>query len=118
VQEVLVEMTDGGVDYAIECCGTVQTMRAAFEACHMGWGVAVAIGLIQAGQEVSFVPYHLCQGRTWKGSSFGGWKGLDAVPKMIEWYMKGEIMVDEFINEYIPLEQINEGFDKLLKGKT
>ena len=79
--------------------------------------MAVAIGLVQAGLEVSFVPYALCEGRTWKGSSFGGWKGLDAVPKMIEWYMNGEIMVDEFINGYITLDKINEGFESMLKGE-
>ena len=38
IQEVLVDMTDGGVDYSFECIGNVDTMRAALECCHKGWG--------------------------------------------------------------------------------
>lgn len=34
VQKVLVDMTDGGLDYTFECIGRVDTMRAALEACH------------------------------------------------------------------------------------
>lgn len=99
------------------CVSFILQQRAAFEACHKGWGVAVAVGLIQAGLEVSFIPYALCEGRTWKGCSFGCYKGRDDVPKLVDSYMKKEIMVDEFINEFIPLEKINEGFDNMLQGK-
>lgn len=34
IQQVLVEMTDGGFDYTFECIGRVDTMRAALESCH------------------------------------------------------------------------------------
>lgn len=34
VQQILVEMTDGGCDYTFECIGNVVTMRAALESCH------------------------------------------------------------------------------------
>jgi S-(hydroxymethyl)glutathione dehydrogenase/alcohol dehydrogenase len=44
IQEVLIEMTDGGLDYTFECIGNVQTMRAALESCHKGWGTSVIIG--------------------------------------------------------------------------
>lgn len=46
IQEVLVEMTDGGLDYTFECIGNVKTMRAALEACHKGWGTSVIIGTL------------------------------------------------------------------------
>ena len=36
IQEVIVEMTDGGVDYSFECVGNVHLMRAALECCHKG----------------------------------------------------------------------------------
>jgi len=45
IQEVLIELTDGGLDYTFECIGNVQTMRAALEACHKGWGTSVIIGM-------------------------------------------------------------------------
>jgi len=44
IQEVLIEMTDGGLDYTFECIGNVGTMRAALESCHKGWGTSVIIG--------------------------------------------------------------------------
>ena len=36
IQDVIVEMTDGGVDYSFECIGNVGIMRAALECCHKG----------------------------------------------------------------------------------
>lgn len=53
IQEVLVEITDGGLDYTFECIGNVGTMRAALESCHKGWGTSVVIGVAGAGQEIS-----------------------------------------------------------------
>uniref|UniRef100_A0A3P8UE33 S-(hydroxymethyl)glutathione dehydrogenase n=1 Tax=Cynoglossus semilaevis TaxID=244447 RepID=A0A3P8UE33_CYNSE len=71
-QDVLAEMTDGGVDYSFECVGNVDIMRAALEACHKGWGTSVIIGVAAAGQEISTRPFQLVTGRTWKGTAFGG----------------------------------------------
>ncbi len=34
IQDVIVEMTDGGVDFSFECIGNVHVMRAALECCH------------------------------------------------------------------------------------
>ncbi|CAL8112960.1 unnamed protein product [Orchesella dallaii] len=59
IQEVLVELTDGGLDYTFECIGNVKIMRAALEACHKGWGTSVIIGVAGAGQEISTRPFQL-----------------------------------------------------------
>lgn len=72
IQEVLVELTDGGLDYTFECIGNVQLMRAALEACHKGWGVSTIAGVAGAGQEISTRPFQLVTGRVWKGTAFGG----------------------------------------------
>jgi len=37
IQDVIVEMTDGGVDYSFECIGNVNVMRQALECCHVTW---------------------------------------------------------------------------------
>ncbi|KAK3707525.1 hypothetical protein QZH41_018492 [Actinostola sp. cb2023] len=71
-QEILVEMTDGGLDYTFECIGNVHTMRQALEACHKGWGMSVIIGVAGAGKEISTRPFQLVTGRVWKGTAFGG----------------------------------------------
>ena len=71
-QQTLVDKFDGGFDYTFECIGNVNTMRAALEAAHKGWGVSVIIGVAGAGQEISTRPFQLVTGRTWKGTAFGG----------------------------------------------
>merc|ERR1712035_55148 len=88
IQQVIVDMTDGGVDYSFECIGNTDCMRAALEACHKGWGVSVVIGVAAAGKEISPRPFQLVTGRVWKGTAFGGWKSRDSVPRLVEEYMK------------------------------
>jgi len=118
IQQVLVEMTDGGLDYTFECIGNVGTMRAALEACHKGWGTSVIIGVAAAGKEISTRPFQLVTGRSWRGSAFGGWKSRDSVPKLVDEYMEKKIKVDEFITHDLPLDKINEAFDLMHAGKS
>eukprot|EP00741_Cyanophora_paradoxa_P014953 tig00020830_g14426.t1 len=99
IQEVLVEMTDGGLDYTFECVGNVATMRAALEACHKGWGESCIIGVAGAGEEISTRPFQLVTGRVWRGSAFGGVKGRSQLSGYVKKYMEGKIKVDEFVDE-------------------
>lgn len=73
IQQVMIELTDGGLDYTFECVGNVATMRAALESCHKGWGTSVIVGVAGSGQEISTRPFQLVTGRTWKGTAFGGY---------------------------------------------
>jgi S-(hydroxymethyl)glutathione dehydrogenase / alcohol dehydrogenase len=118
IQEVIVEMTHGGVDYSFECVGNVKLMRAALECCHKGWGESVIVGVAGAGQEISTRPFQLVTGRVWRGTAFGGCKGRSQLPGMVEQYMDGEIKVDEFITHTMPLDQINKAFDLMHEGKS
>ncbi|MCW2242698.1 S-(hydroxymethyl)glutathione dehydrogenase/alcohol dehydrogenase [Azospirillum canadense] len=118
IQEVLVEMTDGGVDYSFECIGNVQVMRAALECCHKGWGESVIIGVAGAGQEISTRPFQLVTGRVWRGSAFGGVRGRSELPDYVERYLKGEFELDTFITHTMGLEKINEAFDLMHEGKS
>jgi len=118
IQEVLVDMTDGGLDYTFECIGNVATMRAALESCHKGWGVSVIIGVAAAGKEISTRPFQLVTGRTWKGTAFGGWKSRESVPKLVDDYMNKKLMLDEFVTHTMPLDKINEAFDLMHAGKS
>ncbi|KAM9143828.1 uncharacterized protein ACDP82_007541 [Pangshura tecta] len=118
IQEVLVELTDGGVDYSFECIGNVGVMRAALESCHKGWGVSVIVGVAAAGQEISTRPFQLVTGRTWKGTAFGGWKSVESVPKLVAEYMSKKIKVDEFVTHTLPFDKINEAFELMHAGKS
>ena len=118
IQDVVVELTEGGVDNSFEAIGLVDTMRAALECCHKGWGESTIIGVAGAGQEINTRPFQLVTGRVWRGSAFGGVRGRTELPEYVERYMKGEIKVDEFITETMPLERINEAFTAMHEGKT
>ncbi len=118
IQEVIVEMTDGGVDYSFECIGNVNVMRSALECCHKGWGESVIIGVAGAGQEISTRPFQLVTGRVWRGTAFGGVKGRSELPGIVEQYLKGEIPLKTFITHKMPLNNINEAFDLMHEGKS
>ena len=118
IQEVIVEMTDGGVDWSFECIGNVKVMRAALECCHKGWGESVIIGVAGAGQEICTRPFQLVTGRVWRGTAFGGVKGRTQLPGMVEQAMSGEIDLDPFVTHTLPLERINEAFDLMHEGKS
>ena len=118
IQEVVVDLTDGGVDYSFECVGNVELMRSALECCHKGWGESVIIGVAGAGQEINTRPFQLVTGRVWRGSAFGGVKGRSQLPGYVDQYLSGELKVDEFITYTMPLEEINNAFDLMHEGKS
>ena len=118
IQQVIVDLTDGGVDYSFECIGNVNVMRAALECCHKGWGESVIIGVAGAGQEISTRPFQLVTGRVWRGSAFGGVKGRSQLPGYVDRYMAGELEIDRFVSAELPLERINEAFELMHDGKV
>ena len=118
IQQVIVDMTDGGVDYSFEAIGNVQLMRAALECCHKGWGESTIIGVAGAGQEICTRPFQLVTGRVWRGSAFGGVKGRSQLPGMVDQYMQGKIKVDEMITHTMGLEDINRAFDLMHEGAS
>lgn len=118
IQDVIVDLTDGGVDYSFECIGNVDTMRSALECCHKGWGESIIIGVAGSGQEIATRPFQLVTGRVWRGTAFGGVKGRSQLPDYVERYLAGEIKVDEMVTHTLPLEDINKAFDLMHEGKS
>jgi len=118
LQQTIVEITEGGLDYSIEAVGSVDLMRIALESCHKGWGQSCIVGVAGAGKEISTRPFQLVTGRVWKGSAFGGVRGRSELPSIVNQYLKGEVKVDEFITHRMPIEDINKAFALMLEGKS
>jgi len=118
LQQVIVDLTDGGVDYSFECIGNVNVMRTALECCHKGWGESIIIGVAGAGQEICTRPFQLVTGRVWRGTAFGGVKGRSQLPGYVERYLSGEIKIDEMVSAELPLEKINHAFDLMHEGRV
>ena len=110
--EAILDMTGGfGADYTIEATGNVAVMRQAVESARMGWGLATMCGVAGKGETLDIVPRLLITGRRVAGSSFGGVKGRDQVPLLVQRYLDGDIDVDAFLSHRITLDEVNRGFE-------
>jgi S-(hydroxymethyl)glutathione dehydrogenase/alcohol dehydrogenase len=118
IQQVIIDMTDGGVDYSFECVGNIELMKSALECCHIGWGESTIIGVAGAGEEIHTRPFQLVTGRVWRGSAFGGVKGRQELPGYVDDYMNGQINIDDFITHTMGLEDINHAFDLMHEGRS
>ena len=112
IVERVLEETDGlGADFTFEATGLVQVMRQAVESARMGWGVCCVTGVAGKGEVLEVVPRYLITGRTVIGASFGGVKGRDQVPQLVDRYLAGDIDVDAFVSHRLSLDDVNRGFD-------
>jgi S-(hydroxymethyl)glutathione dehydrogenase/alcohol dehydrogenase len=111
VQRVLDETGGFGADYTFEATGLVAVMRQAVESARMGWGLATMCGVAGKGETLDVIPRLLITGRRVAGSSFGGVKGRDQVPQLVDRYLAGDIDVDPFISHRIALDDVNRGFE-------
>ena len=86
-------------------------MRQAVESARMGWGLCTVAGVAGRGETLDIVPRFLITGRRVAGSSFGGVKGRDGVPSLVDRWLAGEIDVDPFLSHSITLDEVNRGFE-------
>jgi S-(hydroxymethyl)glutathione dehydrogenase / alcohol dehydrogenase len=111
VQQVL-DLTGGfGADYTFEATGNVGVMRQAVESARLGWGLATMCGVAGKGETLEVVPRYLITGRRVAGSSFGGVKGRDGVPQLVERWLAGELDVEPFVSHTLTLDEVNRGFE-------
>ncbi len=111
VERILEETSGFGADYTFEATGNVAVMRQAVESARMGWGLCTVAGVAGKGETLDIVPRFLITGRRVAGSSFGGIKGRDEVPQLIERWLAGEIDVEPFLSHRLTLDDVNRGFE-------
>ena len=110
--EAILEMTGGfGADYTFEATGLVAVMRQAVEAARIGWGVCTIAGVAGRGETLDIVPRLLITGRRVIGASFGGVRGRDQVPELVELALAGDIDVESLIDHRLALDEVNRGFE-------
>ena len=74
-------------------------------------GTVHVAGVAGKGETLDVIPRWLIQGRRIAGSSFGGVKGRDQVPELVDRYLAGDIDVEPFISHRITLSDVNRAFD-------
>ncbi|XP_058095107.1 alcohol dehydrogenase 1-like [Magnolia sinica] len=117
VQEVIAEMTNGGVDRSVECTGNANVMISAFESVHDGWGVAVLVGVPSKDAVFMTKPINFLNERTLKGTFFGNYKPRTDLPSVVDMYMRKELEVEKFITHRVTFSEINKAFDYMIKGE-
>src|ERR671910_1903260 len=110
VQRVLDETGGFGADYTFEATGITAVMRQAVEAARMGWGLCTIAGVAGKGETLDIVPRFLITGRRVAGSSFGGVKGREQVPQLVDRWLAGDIDVEPLVSRTIGLDDVNTAF--------
>ncbi|MCM3023240.1 zinc-dependent alcohol dehydrogenase family protein [Heyndrickxia ginsengihumi] len=112
------KVTDGGVEFAFETAGAVPAMKVAYHITRRG-GTTTTTGLPHPDHEFSFPQVTLtADEKVLKGSYLGSCVPSRDIPRFIELYKQGRLPVDKLLSDVIPLEKINEGFDRLTNGEV
>jgi len=114
VVDQILEMTGGfGADYTFEATGLVSVMRQAVESARMGWGLCTIAGVAGKGEVLEVVPRYLITGRRIAGASYGGAKGRDRVPELVDLYMAGDLDLESLVSRRISLDEVNDAFEAM-----
>jgi S-(hydroxymethyl)glutathione dehydrogenase / alcohol dehydrogenase len=111
----IVEMTKGGVDHAIEAVGRPASASLAVSVLKRG-GTATILGMMPLGERVSLGAMDLLGGKKLQGALMGGNRFPVDIPRLVDFYLRGALDLDSIVAETIPLEAVNEGFDKMKRG--
>jgi S-(hydroxymethyl)glutathione dehydrogenase/alcohol dehydrogenase len=107
----------GGVDYAFEAIGRPDTIREAWNALRPG-GTAVVIGLPPKGSTVAIDTWGFIDEKTLKGCFLGSARIDEDVPKLVDLYAAGELLLDELVSDRIELAALPGAFDRLRAGEA
>jgi alcohol dehydrogenase len=112
------EMTNGGVDHAIEMAGAPAAFDLAFNITRRG-GTTATAGLSNPNARFPIPPVPLVgEERTIKGSYMGSCIPSRDIPRFIELWRQGRLPVEKLMSGKGPLEGINEAFDRLDRGEV
>jgi S-(hydroxymethyl)glutathione dehydrogenase/alcohol dehydrogenase len=112
------ELTSGGADFVFECIGLVPTVQQAVAMTGRG-GTTVLVGVVPVTLTAAFSPADMVlQEKKITGSFMGSNRFRFDMPKYVEFYLDGRLHLDEMISSRIPLEEVNEGLDRMRKGEA
>lgn len=112
-------LTDGrGADYAFVTVGNPAAVTQALDLVRRG-GTVVAVGMPAAGATAALpMGDFVYDGQRLLGSNMGSTRLSADVPRLVELYQSGRLMLDELITNRYPLEQINAAIDSMERGEA
>lgn len=110
-------LTEGrGVDYAFAAVGSAEAIVQAGRMTRRG-GATVVVGMpANREAEVMVNTHHLTEGRRLIGSLMGSTQPAVDIPRLVETYRQGHLLLDELISQRYALEDINVALDSLERG--
>jgi S-(hydroxymethyl)glutathione dehydrogenase/alcohol dehydrogenase len=110
VQGILDLTNTRGVDHAFEVVGSPTTMDQALRSLAPG-GVLTFIGAAARDAVFSFKPRaFMSKQQTIRGCIYGSTRPALDFPLFVDWYMNGQLYLDEFLSDAIPLDQLPDQF--------
>lgn len=116
--EAIRTATSGGVDFAFELAGSVKAFDTAYRITRRG-GTTVTAGLPPPSATFALPAVSLvAEERTVKGSYVGTCVPARDIPRYLELFRQGRLPVDRLLTGTLPLDDINEAFDRLHEGQA
>jgi S-(hydroxymethyl)glutathione dehydrogenase / alcohol dehydrogenase len=113
--EAIRELTGGGAEYTFEAVGLKKTAEQSFESLRPG-GTATIIGMVPFGVKIELHGYDFLRERKIQGSSMGSNRFRVDMPKLLNFWKRGDLKLDHLISSHIKLDEINEGYARLKGG--
>lgn len=111
-------LTAGGADFVFEFAGVGVALENAYRMTRRG-GTTVTAGLPPPDVNMALnIVSLVAEERTIKGSYIGTCVPMRDIPRYVALYRAGRLPIDRLMSGTIPLEQINEGFDRLNQGSV
>jgi Zn-dependent alcohol dehydrogenase len=121
--EAIRDLTNGGVDYAIDAIGLLQTQEQILRATKMGYsglsrgGTALLIGITPPGAQATLDTSLFIGSRSFTRTSGGDCRPDRDFPLFVRWYREDKLKLGELVTRRYALEQINEAVDDLEHGR-
>ncbi|GAA1072091.1 alcohol dehydrogenase catalytic domain-containing protein [Nocardiopsis composta] len=110
-------LVPGGVDYAFDATGAPAVLAEAFGATRQG-GTTVMVGSPPPGAEAVVPAAGLFGSRRLLGCQGGDASPYSDLPRLVELYTSGRLLLDELISERVPLERIGEAVQRVRAGEA
>lgn len=111
------EITNGGVDRAVEASGINKTIEDAFESIKNGGTLVFAANVVK-GSKICLDPWDLINGKRILGTYGGSAKPDEDIPYYVDLYLKGKLTIEKLITHNYKLEEINQSFKDVEEGKV
>lgn len=117
------DLTDGGVDYAVDAVGLPETQEQILRAVRMGYsglnrgGTALLIGITPPGAKAILDTSLFTGNRSFTRTSGGDCRPDRDFSLFVRWYREGKLKLNDLVTHRYTLDRINAAVEELEQGK-